>query len=85
LTSDLGRLRELFVVARSSAFLYRGAGVDVKRVGRELGVGYVVDGSLRVSGDEALVTAQLIDARSGFQVWSGRFQQDLRDVLELRG
>ena len=84
LTADLGRLRELFVISRSSAFTYRGGAVDVKRVGRELGVQYVVDGSLRAVDGQAVVTTQLIDASNGFQLWSGRYEREVGAVLELQ-
>jgi TolB-like protein len=84
LTIDLGRLRELFVISRSSAFTYRGSAVDVKRVGRELGVRYVVEGGLRAVDDQVVVTAQLVDASSGFQLWSGRYERPKGTVIELQ-
>jgi adenylate cyclase len=84
LIAGLGRHRDLFVIARSSAFAYRGTSPDVRRVGRELGVRYVVDGSLRASGAQAVVVAQLADARTGFQLWSGRYERAIGHVLDLQ-
>jgi adenylate cyclase len=80
----LSRIRWLFVVARSSSFTYRGQAVDVKQVGRELGVRYVLEGSVRKAGGRVRITAQLIDATSGAHLWADRFDGSLEDVFELQ-
>jgi len=80
----LGRLRWLFVTARNSSFTYRGKAVDVKQVGRELGVRYVLDGSVRRSGARLRVTAQLSDASSGVQTWAERYDVELEEFFALQ-
>ena len=80
----LSRIRWLFVIARNSSFTYKGQAVDVKRVGRELGVRYVLEGSVRKSGDRVRITAQLIDAETGAHLWVDRFDGLLEDVFELQ-
>jgi TolB-like protein/class 3 adenylate cyclase len=80
----LSRIRWLFVIARNSSFTYKGQAVDVKQVGRELGVRYVLEGSVRKSGQRARITAQLIDATSGAHLWADRFDGALEDVFELQ-
>jgi adenylate cyclase len=80
----LSRIRWLFVIARNSTFTYKGQSVDVKRVGRELGVGYVLEESVRKSGGRVRITAQLIDARSGAHLWADRFDGSLEEVFELQ-
>jgi TolB-like protein len=80
----LSRIRWLFVIARNSSFTYKGQAVDVKRVGRELGVGYVLEGSVRKAGGRVRITAQLIDAASGAHLWADRFDGSLQDVFELQ-
>jgi adenylate cyclase len=82
--TELSRFRALFVIARNSSFQYRGTATDVKRVGRELGVQYVAEGSVRKFGDQVRVTAQLIDAASGNHLWAERFDRDLRDIFALQ-
>ncbi len=84
LTTDLSRLRQLFVIARNSAFTYKGKAVNVEQVGRELGVRYVVEGSVQKSGERVRITVQLIDATSGFHVWSERYDRELGDVFALQ-
>ncbi len=79
--TDLSKLSELHVIARNSSFTYKGKPVDVKRVGRELGVRYVLEGSVRKAGNRVRVTGQLIDAMSGVHVWADRFDRDLTDVF----
>ena len=74
----------LFVIARNSSFTYRGRLVDVKEVGRELGVRYAVEGSVRHAGDRVRITAQLIDATSGAHLWADRFEGKLQDVFDLQ-
>ena len=80
----LSRIRWLFVIARSSTFTYKGRVIDVKRVGRELGVRYVLDGSVRKSHDRVRIGAQLLDAESGMHLWADRFDGALDDVFELQ-
>ena len=80
----LSRIRWLFVIARNSSFTYKGQAVDVKRVGRELGVRYVLEGSVRKAGDRVRITAQLIDAVTGTHLWADRFDGSLEDVFELQ-
>jgi adenylate cyclase len=80
----LSRIRWLFVIARNSTFTYKGQPVDVKQVGRELGVRYVLEGSVRKAGGRLRITAQLIDAQSGAHLWADRFDGTLDDVFELQ-
>ena len=80
----LSRIRWLFVIARNSSFTYKGQAVDVKQVGRELGVRYVLEGSVRKGGNRVRITAQLIDATSGAHLWADRFDGSLEDVFELQ-
>jgi adenylate cyclase len=80
----LSRIRWLFVIARNSSFTYKGQSIDVKQVGRELGVRYVLEGSVRKAGGRVRITAQLIDALSGTHLWADRFDGSLEDVFELQ-
>ena len=80
----LSRIRWLFVIARNSSFTYKGQAVDVKQIGRELGVRYVLEGSVRKAGDRVRITAPLIDALSGTHLWADRFEGSLQDVFELQ-
>ncbi len=80
----LSRIRWLFVIARNSSFTYKGQAVDVKQVGRELGVRYVLEGSVRKGGNRVRITAQLIDALSGAHLWADRFDGSLEDVFDLQ-
>src|SRR3984893_12222641 len=80
----LSRIRWLFVIARNSSFTYKGQSPDVKRVGRELGVRYVLEGSVRKAGGRVRITAQLIDALSGTHLWADRFDGTLEDIFELQ-
>ena len=80
----LSRIRWLFVIARNSSFTYKGEAIDVKRVGRELGVRYVLEGSVRKAGGRVRITAQLIDATNGAHLWADRFDGSLKDVFELQ-
>jgi adenylate cyclase len=82
--TELSRDRSLFVIARNSSFTYRERSVDVKRVGRELGVRYVVEGSVRRHADRVRVTAKLIDAIAGNHVWAQRYDRDLADVFAVQ-
>jgi adenylate cyclase len=80
----LSRIRWLFVIARNSSFTYKGQAVDVKQVGRELGVRYVLEGSVRKAGNRVRITGQLIDAATGAHLWADRFEGALEDVFELQ-
>ena len=80
----LSQIRWLFVTARNSSFTYKACVVDVKQVGRELGVRYVLEGSVRKAGKRVRITAQLIDAMSGAHIWTDRFDGALDDVFELQ-
>jgi TolB-like protein len=80
----LSRIRWLFVIARNSSFTYKGQAIDVKQVGRELGVRYVLEGSVRKGGNRVRITAQLIDAATGTHLWVDRFDGSLEDVFELQ-
>jgi TolB-like protein/class 3 adenylate cyclase/Tfp pilus assembly protein PilF len=84
LTTDLSRISGTFVIARNSAFTYKGKAVDVKQIGRELGVRYVVEGSVRRTGDQVQVNVQLIDAESGTHLWADRFETDRQDLAEAQ-
>jgi len=80
----LSRIRWLFVIARNSSFTYKGQAADVKQVGRELGVRYVLEGSVRKGGNRVRITAQLIDAQSSAHLWADRFDGSLEDVFDLQ-
>jgi adenylate cyclase len=80
----LSRIRWLFVIARNSSFTYKGQGIDVKQVGRELGVRYVLEGSVRKGGNRVRITGQLIDALTGTHLWADRFDGLIEDVFELQ-
>jgi adenylate cyclase len=84
LITALSKIRWFFVIARNSTFTYKGQAVEVKQVARELGVRYVIEGSVRKAGSRIRVTAQLIDARSGRHVWAERYDRDLSDIFELQ-
>src|SRR5262245_10317027 len=80
----LSRLRWLFVIARNSSFAYRGRSVDVKRSGRELGVRYILEGSVRRAGSRVRITGQLIDSSTGMHLWADRFEGALEDIFDLQ-
>ena len=84
ITSDLSKISSLFVIARNSAFTYKGKAVKVQDVSREMGVRYVLEGSVRKSDNQIRVTAQLIDATTGGHIWSERFDRPLKDVFALQ-
>jgi TolB-like protein len=84
ITTALSRIRWLFVIARNSSFTYKGQAVDVKQVGRDLGVRYVLEGSVRKGGNRVRITAQLIEAETGAHLWADRFDGLLEDVFELQ-
>jgi adenylate cyclase len=80
----LSRFRQLFVIARNSSFAYKAKAVDIKQVGRELGVRYVLEGSVRKSAGRVRITGQLIDAVTGSHLWAERYDRDLQDVFEVQ-
>jgi len=82
--TDLSKASELLVIARNSSFTYKGKPVDVKRVGRELGVRYVLEGSVRKAGNRVRVTGQLIDAANGAHIWADRFDRELTDIFAVQ-
>ncbi|GEO41092.1 hypothetical protein SAE02_52400 [Skermanella aerolata] len=82
--SALSRIRWLFVIARNSSFTYKGRAVDVKQVGRNLGVRYVLEGSMRKAANRVRITGQLIDATTGAHIWAERFEGTLDDIFELQ-
>ena len=84
ITTALSRFRQLFVIARNSTFVYKGRSVDVREVARELGVRYVLEGSVRRAGERVRLTAQLIDASTGGHLWAERFDGDLADIFDLQ-
>jgi TolB-like protein/DNA-binding SARP family transcriptional activator len=80
----LSRMRRLFVIARNSSFTYKGRAVDVKQVGRELGVRYVLEGSMRAAAGQVRITGHLIDAATGAHLWADSFGGTLEDIFELQ-
>ena len=80
----LSKVPRLFVIARNSTFAYKGKSVEVQQVGRELGVRYVLEGSVRKAGDRVRITAQLVDATTGGHLWSERYDRDLKDIFALQ-
>jgi adenylate cyclase len=82
--TGLSRVRSFFVIARNSSFAYKGKSPDVRQVGRELGVRYVMEGSVRKAGNRVRITGQLVDATTGAHIWADRFDGALEDVFELQ-
>ena len=82
--TELSRFRQISVLVRNSAFRYRDTGIDVKRVGRELGVQYVVEGSVRRMGERIRITAQFVDAKSGNHLWAEHFDRDQREIFTVQ-
>ncbi len=82
--TGLSRLRWLFVIARNSSFTYKGRNVDVRQVGRELGVGYVLEGSVRKGGNRIRITGQLVEAQTGNHLWAERYDRALDDVFAIQ-
>jgi TolB-like protein/class 3 adenylate cyclase/tetratricopeptide (TPR) repeat protein len=80
----LSRMRWLFVIARNSSFAYKGRAVDVKQIGRELGVRYILEGSVRKSGNRVRITGQLIDTSTGAHLWADRFEGGLENIFDLQ-
>jgi adenylate cyclase len=84
LITDLSRVSSLFVIARNSSFAYKGRSVKVQEIGRDLGVRFVLEGSVRKAGNRVRITAQLIDAGSGGHLWAERFDRDLTDIFSTQ-
>jgi adenylate cyclase len=84
ITTELSRFRELFVIARNSSFHYKDRAADVRQVGRELGVRYVLEGSIRRDRDRLRISAQLIDVMTGAHLWAERYDRDMRDVFAVQ-
>lgn len=84
IVSALSRIRWMFVIARNSSFTYKGRAVDVTQVGRELGVRYVLEGSMRKAATRVRITGQLIDATTGMHIWAERFEGTLDDIFDLQ-
>ena len=84
ITTALSRARSFFVIARNSAFTYKGRAVDVRQIGQELGVRYVVEGSARVAAGQVRITVQLIDTSTGHHLWADRFDGSLADIFALQ-
>ena len=82
--TELSRFASLFVIARNSSFSYKGQTIDVRQVARELGVRYVLEGSIRRAGNRVRITAQLIDSKTGNHLWAERFDRDLQDIFDLQ-
>jgi adenylate cyclase len=80
----LSKVGELFVIARNSSFTYKGKPVKIQQIGRELGVRYVVEGSVQKSGDRVRITAQLVDAKNGQHIWAENYDRDLKDIFEIQ-
>ena len=84
LITTLSRMLGLFIIARTSSFAYKGKTIDIKQVSRDLGVRYVLEGSVRTAGNRVRVTAQLIDAQTGLHLWADRYDRDLTDVFAVQ-
>ncbi|UPJ53973.1 adenylate/guanylate cyclase domain-containing protein [Bradyrhizobium sp. 200] len=84
ITTALSRFKSLFVIARNSSFTYKGKAVDIKQVGRELGVSYVLEGSVRKAAGKVRIIGQLIDAATGMHLWADRFDGGLGDIFDLQ-
>ena len=84
LTTELSRIKDSFVIARNTAFTYKGKSVDAKEIGKELGVRYVLEGSAQRDGTRVRVNAQLVDAETGAHLWADRFEDDVADLFKLQ-
>ncbi len=82
--TDLSKVGGLMVIARNSSFTYKGKSVDIRTVGRELGVRSVLEGSIRRAGNRVRITAQLIDAATGGHLWADRYDRDLTDIFAVQ-
>src|SRR6202041_3549419 len=80
----LSRVRWLFVIARNSSFTYKGQAVDVKRVGRQLGVRYILEGSVRKAGECVRISAKVVEAETGIHLWAERYDSQLDDIFALQ-
>src|SRR5262249_48904812 len=80
----LSKVRNIFVIAGNSTFQYKGKAIDVRKIAQELGVRYVLEGSVRKSGDRVRVTAQLIDATTGNHLWAERYDRPMKDVFAVQ-
>jgi adenylate cyclase len=84
LTTDLARIRDSFVIARNTAFTFKGKAIDAKEIGKQLGIRYVLEGSVQRDQNRVRVNAQLIDAQSGAHLWADRFEEDVADLFKLQ-
>ena len=84
LTTELSHIRHSFVIARNTAFTFKGKSINATEIGKELGVRYVMEGSVQRDGHRVRVNAQLIDAESGAHIWAERFENDLADLFKLQ-
>ncbi len=84
LITEFSKLSGLFVIARHSAFVYKGVRKNIQEIGKELGVRYLIEGSVRRAGERVRITAQLIDAASGAHVWAERYDRDLKDIFDVQ-
>src|SRR5258705_3891442 len=84
IVTALSKLRWFFVIARNSSFLYKGKAVHVKQIGKDLGVGYILEGSVRKSGGRVRITAQLNDVANGSHIWAERYDRDVADVFDVQ-
>ena len=84
LTTDLSRISGSFVIARNTAFTYKGKHVDVKQIGRDLGVRYVLEGSVQRGGNRLRINVQLIDAETGNHLWAERFDKPVADLFDMQ-
>src|SRR5436305_1530979 len=84
IVTALSKLRWFFVIARNSSFIYKGRAVHLKQIAAELGVGYVLEGSVRKGADRVRITAQLIDATTGSHLWAERYDRNLADVFAVQ-
>ena len=84
LTTELSRIRDSFVIARNTAFTYKGKRVDAKQIGKELGVRYVLEGSVQRDQNRVRVNAQLVDAELSAHLWADRFEEDVADLFKLQ-
>src|SRR5271163_1991448 len=82
--TGLSRIKWLFVIARNSSFIYKGKAVDIRQVGRELGVRYVLEGGVRKAGNRLRITAQLVEAETGAHLWADKFDGALEDVFDFQ-
>jgi adenylate cyclase len=82
--SALSKISKMFVIARNSTFTYKGKPVKVQQVSRELGVRYVLEGSVQKAGNRLRITAQLVDATIGYHIWSERYDREIKDIFALQ-